>query len=205
MNDAIASLDEYFCAHYADYERLAALEGYVMPEMLVLGADGSVSRLPSEMLRLSHQKEKDAILAHFKEDRVDTDFTFSFRFPTFGERMAHIFRRRSFSRLLPDALSRCGETAESAGEKLTIAPKFWKKIVRGSLIPEKGTVFALALVCHMGRQDAENLLTVCGYGFDGRSVRDVVVRYMLEQRVFAPELRNACLLEYKIDTLPIAM
>lgn len=202
MNNVISALDEYFCAHYSDYVHLAALEGYVMPDMLLVGSDGNIRRRDSSLMRLCYQKECAAILPRLKEELADTTFTFSFRFRTFAEKMKP-FAKYTFARLLPAALSRCGESVESAGEKLDIEPRFWKKIAKGKLIPEKNTVIALALVCRMTEADVNNLFNACGFSFDEKSVRDVVVRYLLEQKVFSPELRDMCLAEYKITNLPI--
>ena len=34
-------------------------------------------------------------------------------------------------------------------------------------------------------------------------MRDVVVRYLLEQKIFNEEMRDACLAEYRLTNLPI--
>lgn len=203
MFNVIAALDEYFCAHYSDYVRLSALEGYIMPETLVLGADGNVQRRDPSCMRLCYQKECEKLLAQLKEGLVDTNFTFSFRFLTAGEKFTLRFRKHTFAKLLPAALSRCGETVEGAGKKLDIEPRFWNKMAKGSLIPEKNTVLALALTCRMNVADVNNLFAVCGFEFDEKNVNDVVVRYLLEQGVWAEELQEACFSEYKITNIPI--
>lgn len=203
MNNVISALDEYFCAHYSDYVRLASLEGYAMPDVLYVGADGNVQRRDSTCMRLTFQEKREELLARLKGEIADTEFTFSFRFLPFREKFTWRFEKYSFAKLLPAVLRRCHETVESVGAKLDIEPRFWKKIVKGTLIPEKNTVLALALVCAATQQDANNLLTVCGYSLDEKSVRDVVVRYLLEQRIYSPELRDACLAEYHVTNLPI--
>lgn len=203
MYNVITALDEYFCLHYSDYVRLSALEGYVMPDTLILGADGNVQRRDPSCMRLCYQAECETLLARLKEGLADTDFTFSFRFLTVREKFTERFRRHTFAKLLPAALVRCGETVESAGNKLDIEPRFWKKIAKGSLIPEKNTVLALALACRMQVTDVNNLLTVSGFVFDEKNVRDVVVRYLLEQGVWAAELQETCFREYKITNIPI--
>lgn len=197
-------LDEYFCANYSDYVRISALEGYQMPEMLTVGKDGNIVRRPSEDMRLNRQKNCNEILQKLKADLADTDFTFSFRFRTVSERFHDRFDKYTFAKLLPAVLSRCGETAESVGEKLSIEPRFWRKIVKGKLYPEKNTLFAIALVCRMNVKDVNNLLTVCGFKSEPDNVRDVVVGYLLEQKIFNEEMRDKCLAEYKITVLPIA-
>ncbi len=203
MNNVIAALDEYVCAHYSDYVRIAALEGYEMPEVLYVAEDGNLARRDSSCMRLCHQAKRDVLLARLKEGLSDTDFTFSFRFIPLRDRLPERFRKNTFAHLLPGVLHRCNETAESAGEKLDIEPRFWNKIVKGRLWPEKNTVLALALVCGMSGSDLNLLFAVCGFSFSDENVRDVVVRYLLEQKVFGAEARDACLNEYGISCLPI--
>lgn len=203
--DYLRALDEHFCARYSDYVKLSAIEGYVMPEVLYVAKDGNIARRDSSCMRLCYQKEPYVLLARFKEGLADTEFTFSFRIPTFRQRVSAFFHRKTptFARALPAALAHCGETAESAGEKLSVEPRFWQKIVKGDLYPEKNTVLALALVCHMQLADAQELLKICHFSLDAANVRDVVVDYLLVQKLFNPEMRDACLAEYKLSNLPI--
>ena len=53
-------------------------------------------------------------------------------------------------------------------------------------------------------QDVLNLLAVCGYEFRADEVRDVVVRYLIENSIFNARMRDECLAEYRITNLPIA-
>ena len=203
MNYTISALDEYFMAHYSDYVRLSALPGYQMPETLVIDRDGAVSKKDSAVMRLACQQDREALLAALKEEQGDTDYTFSFRFLTFSEKLRRPFEKYSFAKVLPKILSRHKLTAEEAGERLNIEPRFWKKLVKGTLYPEKNTVLALAVVCGLTAIDTENLFNACGYEFDDKSVRDIVVRFLLEQKIFARDLVMQCLAEYKIASLPI--
>lgn len=203
METYLKALDEYFCAQYSDYTRISAIEGYKMPDMLYIGKDGNLSRKDSSKMRIAYQKNKDEILQALKKNLVDTDFTFSFRFRTLREKFSDRFQKYTFSKVLPVALKHCNATAEEAGEKLNIEPLFWQKIVKGKLYPEKNVVLALALVCRMQSQDVQNLLNVCGYSMDAESVRDVVVQYLIEQKIFNEEMRDNCLAEYKITNLPM--
>lgn len=201
----LRALDEHFCAHYSDYVKIAAIEGYVMPELLYIAKDGNIARRDPSRMRICYQPDPARVLAAFKAGLTDTGFTFSFRFRTLREKFGDFFsrRRKTFARALPDALSRCGETAESAGAKLAVEERFWRMLTKGKVYPEKGTVLALALVCHMSAEDAGMLLDVCGFPFDMGDVRDVVVDFLLAQRVYNAGLRDACLAEYKIASLPI--
>ena len=199
----LTSLDEYFCAQYSDYIKLSAIEGYQMPEVISVGADGNIERKNSEVMRLCHQKNCKELLQKFKEGLVDTEFTFNFSFRPFRDRLRDPYRKFTFAKLLPEALSHVKETVQSAGEKLNIAPQYWQKIVKGKLYPEKNTVIALALVTAMKQADVNNLLNVMGFSFKKDSVRDVVCEYLLVNGIFNDEMRDRCLAEYKITTLPI--
>ena len=202
-NEYLRALDEYFCALYSDYVRLSAIEGYVMPDVLYVASDGNVARRDASCMRLCYQKDCEGLLKKFKASLADTTFTFSFAFPTLRERISDRFRKTSFARLLPEALRHCGDTVQGAGEKLAVEPRFWKRIAKGSLYPEKNTVFALALTSNLQLQDTAVLLASLGYSFQSDDVRDVVVRYLLEQRIANPAMRDACLAAYCIESLPI--
>ncbi len=199
----LRALDEHFCARYSDYVALSAIEGYTMPEVLYVAKDGNIARRDASCMRLCYQRDPEELLARFKEGLADTNFTFSFTFPSWKDRIRDRFAKHTFAKLLPAALARCGETAESAGEKLAIEPRFWNKIVKGSLYPEKNTVLALAIVTGMQQQDVLNLLAVCGFEIDHANVRDVVMEYLIIQKVTNPAMRDECLSEYKITNLPI--
>lgn len=203
MENYIRELDDYFCEQYSDYVKLSAIAGYEMPDTVYIARDGNLVRRDPSVMRLSRQKSKDELLAKFKEGLADTSFTFHFSFPTFRNKLEDKRRKYTFAKLLPEALKHVSETAESAGAKLDVEPFIWNKIVKGKLYPEKNTVLALALVCHMQVQDCAKLLGACGFKFDSTSVRDVVTYYLVEHKIFNRDMRDACLAEYKITNLPI--
>lgn len=199
----LKALDEYFCVQFSDYVRIAAIEGYRMPEMLIVGADGNITRRDSEYMRLSHQPDWETLLARFKERLADTDFTFDFRFPTLSERLHDLFEKNTFAKALPEILKKYEETTESVGKRLTLEEKIWRGIERGKLYPEKNTVMAIALVCRMQTADVNKLFALCGFELRQDNVRDVVFEYLIMQKLFNEDMRDRCLREYRIDTLPI--
>ena len=182
----LEALDDFFAAHYSDYIKLAALEGYRRPELLTVDRDGNIGRKDSSFLRLSYQAECKKLLETLKKGLIDTSFSFSFRFRTFREKWNDLFDKNTFAKHLPSILSHSGETVESAGKKLSLLPEVWQGIVKGKYYPEKNTVLARALVCHMRPQDTNALLVLSGFSFDLSSVRDVVVEYLLERELFNP-------------------
>ena len=203
MENYLKELDERFCERCSDYVKLSAIEGYEMPETIYVATDGNIARRDSSVMRLCYQKKRDELLRKFKAGLADTSFTFNFFFLLLRDKIDDRRNKHTFARLLPAALKHCGETAESAGEKLEIEPRFWAKIVKGKLYPEKNTVLALALVCRMQSQDCANLLSASGFTFDDTSVRDVVAHYLIEQKIFNEEMRDRCLAEYRVTNLPI--
>lgn len=199
----IRALDEYFCAHYSDYVRLSAIDGYVMPDVLYVAEDGNIARRDSACMRLDRQKDAAQLLARFKAGLADTSFTFSFSFPTLRDKWRDLRDKNTFAKTLPTVLAHVSETVEGAGALLDVEPRFWQKMVKGKLYPEKNTVLALALTSRLQVSDVKLLLAVCGFEFRDDDVRDVVVRYLLEQQIYNPTMRDMCLAEYKIDCLPI--
>ncbi len=203
MQQHIRALDEFFMENYSDFTHLGAVEGYKAPDRIVLGKDGNMVQRPESVMLICHQSDPEGVLAALKRGLADTWFSFSFAPVSPFRRFRDRFRRDSFAHLLPQVLARCSETAESAGQKLSLQPEVWKGIVKGQYYPEKGTILALALVCRMSVQDAELLLDARGFALDRKNVRDVVVDFLLRQRVYSPVLRNECLREYAITGMCI--
>lgn len=202
--DYLEQLDEFFAAQYADYVKIAATEGYRMPEMLSVGADGNIVRKDQKYLRFCYQEHAAETLRNFKAGLCDTGFTFNFRFPTLRERIGDIFSKHTFAKLLPAILKKYSVTADELGARLSLDPKIWHGIVKGKYYPEKNTVMAAALVCRMQTEDVRTLFGVCGFELKQDDVRDVVFDYLVTQKIFNPEMRDRCLGEYRIDTIPIA-
>lgn len=200
----LKELDDFFCARYSDYVRIAAIEGFRMPEMIVVDRDGNINRRDSEKMRLSEQPERDKLLQKFKEELADVEFTFDFSFPSFLDRVKDPFRKHTFSKYFPKVLQKYRQTSERVGKGLTVEPMIWEKILRGTLYPEKNVIMAIALFLRMELFDINNLYAVCGFEWDPESVRDVVFEYLITQKIFNPEMIRACLNEYRIETIPIA-
>lgn len=203
MVNCIEALDEFFCAQYSDYVRISAIEGYKMPDVVYVGGDGNIHRRDSKVMRICYQQEKEKILATLKASLADADFSFNFSFVPFFRRIRARRDKNSFARLLPQALSRAGESVAEAGKRLDISPKYWNMIAKGKLLPSKNLVLALALTSRLQTEDANLLLSVLELRLEDDNVRDVVVQFLLSQKIFNEEMRDACLKEYNIENLPI--
>ena len=205
MFDFIADLDAYFCEVYANYDKLCVLKGYRMPKM----QDSKVDEfgrtyaytLPANTMRLALQENKTELLKALKKQMRDKTFSFSFRPLGFFVQIRNRFSHYAFFKWLQAMLKKYNLTPMEAGEHLDIEPKIWKGIVKGKFIPTKNTVLSLALTANLSMEDTENLLLVCGYEWDYTIVKDVVISYLLSQKVYNRAMIDAALLEYKVENL----
>ncbi len=205
MFDFIADLDEYFCEKYANYDKLCVLPGYRMPKMQdsKVDEDGRTYAytLPANTMRLALQENKAELLQTLKTRMVDKTFSFSFRTVGFFTRIRDAFSKYAPHKWLVATLAKNGVTVEEAGKALDIAPAIWQGIVKGKYLPSKNTLFSLALTAHIGEEDMKNLLLVNGYEWDFTIEKDVVICYLLQQKVFNREMIDSALKEYNIGNL----
>lgn len=198
-NELIKDLDEYFCRTYSDYTAISALSGYSMPERIA----STQYNIEGERFKLCFQPEKESLLAALKERYVDRDFSFSFLPVKFKERLKDVRRKYTFKKILPVIFKKYSLDVNGFYERIDVSKKIWLDIVKGKFYPEKNTVLATAVSGGIAFNDARDLLAVCGYEFDYASVRDVVVSYMLNYKVYTPQLVELLLEEYKITCLPL--
>ncbi|MBO7298053.1 MAG: hypothetical protein J6U60_03285 [Clostridia bacterium] len=205
MFDFIADLDAYFCEKYANYDKICILPGYRMPKMQTseVREDGRTYAytLPADTMRLGGQENKAELLQTLKSRMTDKTFSFSFRPVSIFSRIKNAFSKYAPHKWLKRVLEKNAVSVEDAGEALAIAPEIWQGIVKGQYIPTKNTLFSLALTSHIGIDDTKALLAVCGYEWDFAVEKDVVVCYLLEQKVFNRPMIDAALAEYKVSNL----
>ncbi len=205
MFDFLADLDGYFCETYANYDRLCGLPGYKMPKMqdTRVGADGRTYAytLPANTLRLALQENKAEILTELKKRAYDKTFSFAFLPLGLFGRLKRKLSKDSFYKIFQTLLKKYDFTAEEAGEKLTVEKRIWDGICKGKYLPTKNFVFSVALAAHMNADDAKKALLFAGYEWDFTEVKDVVVSYLLTQKVFNPVMVEAALEEYKVRNL----
>lgn len=205
MFDFIADLDAYFCETYANYDKICVLKGYRMPKMQDTKVDEFgrtyAYTLPANTMRLALQEDKAELLKTLKTQLRDKTFSFSFRPLGFFARMKNKISRYGFVKSLKETLQRYNVTPTEAGAHLQIEPKIWKEICKGNFGPTKNTVLSLALTTNLSLDDTEDLLLVCGYELDYRIVKDVVISYLLGQKVFNRDMIDAALKEYRVENL----
>lgn len=201
----ISDLDDYFCEKYANYDRMCVLKGYVMPKMQTTqrredGTDYSYT-LPPETMRLSLQENKAALLKQLEERMCDYTFSFSFRPLGFFEKLRCNRSKYSFKKVFARICAKYSVTPEQALGVTDIGEKTKKRILKGAYYPTKNLIFTLALACGFSMEDTEALMAVCNVSFDYAIVKDVVVSYLLVNRVHNAEMIDAALEEYGVDGL----
>lgn len=203
--DFISDLNDYFCEKYANYDKICVLKGYVMPKMQTTerrpdGTDYSYT-LPPETMRLSLQKNKAELLSQLKERMTEFTYSFSFRPLSFFEKIRCNRSKYSFKKTFAAVCARYSLTAAEALSKTDVNEKTKKRLLGGAYYPTKNLLFTLALVCGFSMQDTEALFTVCGLSTDYSLVKDVIVSYLIANKVHNPDMIRAALEEFKVDGL----
>ncbi len=205
--DFINDLDEYFCEKYANYDKICILPGYRMPKMQAVerrenGRDYAYT-LPASTMRLALQENKAELLKELKSKMADKSFSFSF-VPAGLSGFFARFSKSSFDKIFASALKKYSLTAEEAKKELTIDEKTWKKICKGIYYPTKNLLFSVALTARFSYEDTQALLAMLGMEFDYTLEREVVIAYLLKQKVFNQEMVKAAFDEYNVSNLFIA-
>lgn len=205
MFDFIADLDAYFCEKYANYDKLCVIEGYKMPKMHAseVRADGRTYAytLPANTMRLATQENKTEILKKLKAQMQDKTFSFSFIPLSFFAALRNKYGKNGFLPAFKKVLSAHNMTTAEAAEDLDVLPEVWKNICSGKFVPSKNLLFTMALTAHFTVSETEWLLALCGYELDYAVEKDVVISYLLSQKVFNGEMIKAALAEYKVENL----
>lgn len=203
--DFIADLDEYFCEKYANYDKLCVLNGYKMPLMQASEVDEfgrtRAYTLPANMMRLALQENKRDLLAQLKSKMTDVTFSFSFEPISFFASLKSKFSKYGFTKNFKRMLAKYGIDEKEAAENLDVDEEIWKNICRGKFQPSKNLIFSLALTAQFSFDDTEELLAYCNQEFDFTIVKDVVISYLLYNKVYSPVMIQEALEEYKVSNL----
>ena len=156
--------------------------------------------LPASTMRLGAQENKAELLKKLKSKMEDKSFSFSFVPASFSLLLTR-FSKSAFCKLMLAMLAKYSLTAEEAKKELAIDEKTWKRICNGSYLPTKNLIFSLALTARMSYEDTRKLLAYCGMEFDYTLEREVVISYLLKQKVFNQEMIKAAFEEYNVSNL----
>ena len=86
-------------------------------------------------------------------------------------------------------------------EKLGVSEEIWRNVLKSNYIPEKVLIYRLTLALGMSLDDNLELMEVCGVSYDFADARDVIVRYLVDYRIFNPEMIAAAFDEFRIRRL----
>ena len=205
MHDFIVDLDAFFCEKYAGYDKISILPGYKMPVMQASKVDEfgrtRTYTLPANTMRLAAQEKKTELLAELKNRMVDTTFTFSFAPQGFFARLKARFSKYAFYKNLERMMRKYDFTDAEAAEALSIENEIWRGIRKGAFLPSKNLIFSIALAAHMSFDDTQALLALAGFEWDFAVVKDVILCYLLQQKVYNAPMIERALTEYKIGNL----
>lgn len=204
MVDFIAGLDEYFCENYANYDKLCLLPGYQMPKMQTSEVrDGRVYAytLPANTMRLALQENKVDILAEFKKTYTDKTLSFSFIPLPFFSRVANKLSKNRFLHTFNQLVKRKNVDVARLEQETDILPEIWKKIKKGDFLPTKNTIFTIALLAPFSLKETQALLFSTGHEWDEKETKDVVVYYLLKEKIYNKTMVQKALEEYKVEYL----
>lgn len=198
--DFIADLDEYFAKNYSNFDMISALPSYkpVTVSMLLRNYNRVENGAESadERKKICSQPEKKQILAEFKQKYVDTSFTYSFRIAPVRHRLGVFLHFTRCPEQMKKAVTSRGEDPAEFAEKLDIDPYVWKNILKGYYLPEKVLLFKICLRLGLSSGESGLLMNAFEYTFDFTDARDVVVRYLIDYRIYNEEMIAAAFDEY---------
>ena len=205
MYDFIADLDEYFCEKYASYDKLTIIPGYKMPVMQAteVREDGRTYAytLPMETMRLANQEAKAEILAQLKEKMADNTFSFSFSICGFFARLKAKFSKYGFYKHFNKMLAKHNFSDADAMETLDVSAEIWENIKKGKFMPSKNLLFSIALVANFSMEDINSMFLFAGYEWEYNYVKDVVISYLIANKVYNRAMIDEALKEYKVINL----
>lgn len=197
--DFLSDLDEYFVKKYSNRSKLSAIPGFEIP----VAREEENFIVPPEKYKLSNQKNCSELLKVFKGNLIDKDFSFDIVEVKFKQRIKDIRRNDVFYRIFPDACKKYSVDRDNLYTEFTVSEEVWKSVIKGKYYPSKNLILAIILACGINFRDGGILLGSCGYEYDFESVRDCVVSYLVEYKIFNRSLIEKAFEEYSITSIPL--
>ena len=201
--DFIHDLNEYFNKKFVNYEMISSMPSYESITIsMVLKNRNRIEEgeyAANEMRKIAYQPNPDKVLAELKERYVDNNFTFSVRIAPFKMRIKALFRSKDLpGPFLAKLIKNYGETPEALWEKVGVSQELWQKTLRGYYVPEKVLLFTIFLLLGVSLEDSLALMKLCGAYYNYEDARDVVVRYLIDYRVFNRDMIDRAFGEFHI-------
>jgi hypothetical protein len=152
-------------------------------------------------MRLATQENKAALLAELKSRMTDITFSFSFRPYGLFTKIRNRFSKYAFYKNFKKMLGKYGISEQDVYAGLDIDKEVWTGIVKGNFEPTKNLLYSIALTAQLSYEDTSALMLLCGYEFNLADVKDVVITYLLQQKVYNRGMIDAALGEYKVANL----
>lgn len=202
----LQDLNEYFSKKYANFDLISTLPSYesVTISMVLKNKnrieEGEVAT--NEIRKIYYQPQSAQVLAELKERYVDNNFTYSVRISPAKIRFKCFFGIRAVhGKAIEQVVRKYGEDPSAMAAKLGIAEETWKKTLRGWYMPEKVLLYKLGLLLALRKEDMDALMQLCGAYYDFADARDVVVKYLMDYRVFNKDFIDAAFKEFRIRPL----
>ncbi len=201
-DDLIRDLNEYFSKQYTNFDRISSMPSYESVTIsMVLRNRNRIEEgdyASNEMRKIVYQPQAEKVLAELKERYVDDNFSFSVRVAPWRKRVAALFGKSFTGHAVKTVVRKYGEDPASLAGRLGVDEKLWKNVLKGYYIPEKVLLYKLFLLLGMRREDCDTLMKICGVSFSFEDARDVVVRYLIDYRVFNTEMIGRAFDEFHI-------
>ena len=198
----ISDLNDYFCKRYINFDRISSMPSYESVTIsMVLKNRNRIEEgayASNEVRKLAYQPNAAQVLSELKERYVDDNFSFSVRVAPWKTRVAAFFGKSFTGHAVSAVVKKYGEDPSAMAERLGIGEKVWKNVLKGYYIPEKVLLFKLFLLLGMRQEDCNTLMKVCETYFNFEDARDVVVKYLLDYRVFNREMIDAAFDEFHL-------
>ncbi len=201
--DFIQDLNEYFSKKYVNFDLISSMPSYESITIsMVLKNRNRIEEgeyAANEMRKIAYQPDPAKILAELKERYVDNNFTFSVRVAPLKVRLKALFHAKDLpGPLLAKLIRNYGDDPETIWERLGVSQRLWQKTLRGYYVPEKVLLFKVFLLLGVSLEDSMALMKLCGAYYDFEDARDVVVRYLIDYRVFNRDMIDKAFDEFRI-------
>jgi len=156
----------------------------------------------NEMRKIYYQPQAETVLKEVKEKYVDNNFSFSVRVIPLRRRVSNFFQKSYAPKTqIIRVIEKNGQNVQDLYREIGVSEEIWKKVLKGKYLPEKSLIYKMAIALRASLDDVNDLLEVCEMSFDFSDARDVVMRFILDYRIYNPEMVKAILTEYKIESL----
>lgn len=202
----IEDLNEYFAKKYENYDLISSVKSYESVTMsMILKNQNRIEQgevASNEMRKIYFQPQAKAVLDEVKEKYVDNNFSFSVKIAPVKLRLRAKFSPKSVpAAVICRVIDKNGFTSSDFCKEIGYPEKNWRGVVKGKYLPEKNLVYKIALSVGASLEDVNSMLSACGLSFDYADARDVVIRFLLDYRIYNPDMVAEVFKEYKIAPL----